>query len=87
MPIETSVSIVAAPWRRFAHAARWKGQRAPGDHRGGQREREPLPAVELQRRDHRQHDDRHRQHDATMRTRSRSAAGSSWPWSCVVPGR
>ena len=25
-PIETRVSIVAAPWRRFAHAARWNGQ-------------------------------------------------------------
>ena len=26
VPSETSVSIVAAPWRRFTHAARWKGQ-------------------------------------------------------------
>src|ERR687894_2702658 len=25
-PIESSVSIVAAPWRRLAHAARWNGQ-------------------------------------------------------------
>jgi hypothetical protein len=27
-PIEISVSIVAAPWRRFAHAARWNGHAA-----------------------------------------------------------
>ena len=25
VPIEMSVSIVAVPWRRFIHAARWKG--------------------------------------------------------------
>ena len=25
VPIETRVSIVAAPWRRLAHAARWNG--------------------------------------------------------------
>jgi hypothetical protein len=24
-PTDTSVSIVAVPWRRFAHAARWNG--------------------------------------------------------------
>src|SRR5918992_5230169 len=27
-PIEISVSIVAVPWRRFAHAARWNGHAA-----------------------------------------------------------
>src|SRR4028119_2192222 len=26
VPRETRVSIVAVPWRRFIHAARWKGQ-------------------------------------------------------------
>ena len=25
VPIEMSVSMVAAPWRRFSHAARWNG--------------------------------------------------------------
>ena len=25
-PIDTSVSMVVAPWRRFVHAARWNGQ-------------------------------------------------------------
>ncbi|HEX5994313.1 MAG TPA: hypothetical protein VFY84_04135 [Jiangellales bacterium] len=25
VPTEISVSIVAAPWRRFVHAARWNG--------------------------------------------------------------
>ncbi|MPM41023.1 hypothetical protein SDC9_87672 [bioreactor metagenome] len=33
----------------------------PGDHRGGQRQADPLPSGELQRRDHRHRDDRHRQ--------------------------
>ena len=28
VPSETSVSMVAAPWRRFAHAARWNGHPA-----------------------------------------------------------
>ena len=48
-----SVSIVAAPCLRFAQAARWNGQ-APQRTTGvASCEREPLPAVELQRRDHR----------------------------------
>ena len=25
VPIEISVSMVAAPWRRLSHAARWNG--------------------------------------------------------------
>src|ERR687886_441486 len=28
VPTETSVSIVAVPWRRFAHAALWNGHAA-----------------------------------------------------------
>lgn len=28
VPTEMSVSIVAAPWRRLVHVARWKGQPA-----------------------------------------------------------
>ena len=39
---------------RFAHAARWNGQRAPQHDRRRELQREPLPVVELQRRDHRQ---------------------------------
>src|SRR3954452_5739580 len=77
-PRLTSVSIVAAPWRRFTQAARWNGHapqittgvamdrpRAP-DHDGRRElQREPLPVVELQRRDHRQqqHDERERRGD------------------------
>ncbi len=38
-PIETSVSIVVAPWRRFTHVARWKGQ-APHPTTGVDRARE-----------------------------------------------
>ena len=37
VPIEISVSIVAVPCRRLAHAARWNGQRTPHDDRRGQR--------------------------------------------------
>ena len=50
MPTETSVSIVAAPWRRFIHAARWNGQAPQVTTGRGERERQPLPVVELQRR-------------------------------------
>ena len=39
----SSVSIVAAPWRRLVQAARWNGQRAPDHDRRGQGQREPLP--------------------------------------------
>ena len=47
--------------------------RAPGHDRGGQRQRQPLPVLELQRRDHRQQHHRHRQ-DAETISRSRSGA-------------
>ncbi len=39
--------------------------RRPRHHRRGQRQRNPLPIGELQRRNHRQHDHRHRQHGST----------------------
>ena len=62
VPRLISVSIVAAPWRRFAHAARWNGQPPHSDDRRDELQREPLPVVELQRRDHRHQQHRHRQH-------------------------
>jgi hypothetical protein len=40
---------------------------APHDDGGGQRERQPLPVGELQRRDHRHRDDRHGQRGETSR--------------------
>ena len=77
-PREMSVSIVAAPWRRFAQAARWNGQ-APHRTTGVARASdEPLPVVELQRRDHRdqqhgQRQDRGDDEPAAQRARSRRA--------------
>ena len=60
-PTLTSVSIVAVAWRRFAQAARWKGS-APQMTTGvASVQRQPLPVVELQRRDHRQQQHRQRQ--------------------------
>ncbi len=69
MPTEISVSMVAAPWRRFDQAARWKGHAPQHHHRCREREREPLPVVELQRRDHRHHQHGQRQqgrHDEAL---------------------
>ena len=62
VPTEISVSIVAAPWRRFDPRRPVERPGAPHHHRGGERERQPLPVVELQGRDHRHRDHRHRQH-------------------------
>jgi hypothetical protein len=50
--------MVAVAWRRFSHAARWNGQGPPRNHWCRKGERPPLPAVELQRRHHRQQDHR-----------------------------
>ena len=50
-PTEMSVSIVAAPWRRFAQAALWNGQAPHVATGAAKREREPLPVRELQRRE------------------------------------
>ena len=49
VPIEISVSIVAAPCRRLSAAARWKGQPLQHDRRR-QRQRKPLPTRELKQR-------------------------------------
>ena len=63
-------------WRR--RAGRWSRPRggtasAPQTHdRGGEGEREPLPVVELQRRDHRQQQHRHGEHGGR-----RAAAGAA----------
>ena len=73
MPRLISVSIVAAPCLRFAHAARWNGQ-APHSTTGvAELQRQPLPVVELQRRDH-----RHQQHrqDSSAETISRVRSGA-----------
>ena len=52
VPSEISVSIVAAAWRRFFHAATWNGQPAQSTTGVASCEREPLPVRELERRDH-----------------------------------
>ena len=57
----SSVSIVAAPWRRLIHAARWKGQPPQSTTGVARAQRQPLPVVELQRRNHRQQQHRQRQ--------------------------
>ena len=54
VPSEMSVSIVAAPWRRLAQAARWNGQPPHSTTGVASVQREPLPVVELERRHHRQ---------------------------------
>ena len=61
VPTEISVSMVAAPWRRLVHIARWNGAAPHSDDRGGQHQRDPLPPVELGGRHHRQHQDGERQ--------------------------
>ena len=59
VPTETSVSIVAVPCLRASPGTAVERQTGPQHHRRGEREREPLPVVELQRGDHghRQHGD------------------------------
>ena len=83
VPSDTSVSIVVAPWRRFTSVARWNGhadQRITGV---DEHERDPLPAVELQRRapsrsaSTRDRRARPRPRAAARRSRSSSASGSS----------
>ena len=62
MPTEISVSIVAAPWRRFCHAAGGTAS-APQTTTGvASVQAQPLPVVELQRRDHRHQQHGKRQH-------------------------
>ena len=63
VPSEISVSIVAAKWRAFFSAARWKPMPGVEDDRRREGERDPLPAREAQRRHHRQQRDRQGQHD------------------------
>ena len=58
VPSEISVSMVAAPWRRFGQAARWNGQPPHSTTGAASVSDEPLPVVELQCRDHRQRDHR-----------------------------
>ncbi len=58
VPIEISVSIVAAPWRAFSRAARWKpkpAQKTTGVASANASHSQP---AELQRRDHGEHDER-----------------------------
>ena len=63
-PSETSVSIVVAPWRRLAHAARWNGH-APHTTTGAASVSDShCQSVELERRDHRQRDHGHGEHRA-----------------------
>ena len=54
VPIEMSVSIVAAPWRAFRSAARWNGQPAQETTGVASASASPLPALELERRHHRE---------------------------------
>ena len=63
VPIEISVSIVAARWRALCSAARWKPAAAPEDDGGGEHERDPLPAGELQRGHHGDERERHSERD------------------------
>ena len=63
VPIEISVSIVAARWRAFRRAARWNGQPGPEHDGRRERERDPLPAAELERRHHGEQRERRRQGD------------------------
>ena len=53
--------MVAVPWRRFCQAAWWNGQPAHSTTGVASCEREPLPVVELQRRNHRQRQHGHRE--------------------------
>ncbi len=62
VPTLISVSMVAVAWRRFAHAARWNGQAAHSTTGVARFQRQPLPVVELQRRDHRDQQE-HRQRE------------------------
>ena len=49
---------MAAPWRRFFHAARWNGYAAHSTTGEARRQHEPLPVLELERVDHRDHQNR-----------------------------
>ena len=89
VPIEMSVSIVAVPCRAFSERGAMEAGAGPEDDRRRQCEREPLPAVELQRRDHREQRERRRESDgrddepaadrvvAVDRPRRASAAGAA----------
>ena len=79
VPSEISVSIVAAPCRAFSARRAVERPAAPEDDRRRERERDPLPARELQRRHHREQRERHGQHgrdDESQRT-ARSALGAA----------
>ena len=72
VPIETSVSIVAARMARVRHRGAVERPAGPEDDGGREREGEPLPPVELECGDHRESGERCRQRGATA-SRIRSA--------------
>ena len=60
-PTLIRVSMVAAPCRGIAPGGAVERPRPPHHDRRGEGQAQPLPVVELPRRDHRQHEDRQRQ--------------------------
>ena len=77
--------MVAAPWRRLTRDSPVERPCPPGGDRRGERERQPLPVRELQRRDHRHQQDRHGQHDRQHEALpqggelGRLGVGTGWP--------
>ena len=81
--MEISVSIVAAAWRRFGPRRPVERPGTPRGDRGGEGERQPLPVVELQGREHREGDDRQRQ-DRRDDQAPAGVVGTSWSWASIV---
>ena len=73
VPIEISVSMVAAPWRRFSSGRSVKGPAGEQDDRRREREREPFPARELHGRHHCEHRQRHAEHRGDEQSPSQPA--------------